>query len=181
MTETPFELRVGDLPPLADRPAGETAPPPPPPTDAGAAAIAPNAWTDDDLAKLTDIVKMPYEFVAVAPGQEWWALTDREARLIALPLSGLIPVGWVRRGEGSPIWSAISLAGALLIVNRPRIARLRTEVAARAEGGSATTEGRPGGGGGSGDRVDRSDVNGETGGAAPAASRRFEPVTLARS
>ena len=146
-----LDLNVEQLPPPPEQPRADDAPPPGEPEPAPPSTRG--EWTDADLAALVGYVKMPYDLAALRAG-DYWKLTDAEAKMIATPLSGVIPVAWVREvHERSPILAAITALGAIYIVTSPRLARLRAEQeAAIGSGGPSAAPSGPRGDGGRGDR-----------------------------
>lgn len=179
MRDAPFRLEVGTLPPAPETPPEGADDPASGPADpATIGTVASDGWTDDDMLTLVEWVKGPYELVALQAGG-YWALSDREAKAIAVPMAGIIPVSWVRDQRRSPLVSGVSLIVALVMVNRPRLARMRAEREAADVDRSREAARGPGGDDGSGDRVDRAAERRSSGESArPDAARRFAPIDL---
>jgi hypothetical protein len=139
-------IDVDDVPPPSGDPAGasgETPPNAPPKSEVVDEGVDPR-WSPQDLRDLIEIVKQMYrgtgEFMGgdagprphpEDPSQElvgWMEITDAQARMIAVPMTWWVPVGWIRGGKkGSPILGAIATVVAVGIVTKPKIDRYNRE------------------------------------------------------
>lgn len=115
MTQT-AEWQVGDIPaspeaPPDDAPAGAA-----PAAGAPAAATEPGEWTDEDVAKLLEILRGPYDKIAAVTTNDGYKLSELEE----LPLVGVItswmPPSWVRAGQKGQLPMVVGIPLTLAVV-----------------------------------------------------------------
>jgi hypothetical protein len=104
-------------------------PPPPGPMPPPEPTPPPEAveWSAEDIAALTQLVRMPYNLAATTAG-EYWRLSETEERAIVVSLTDVIPVEWVREQKRkSPILAGIVAVVTVVSVTAPRVQRFVEE------------------------------------------------------